>query len=190
MLNVYPDQLTGGDVTPPDERSDKVQEDVLSFGTLMDPEFLDLTLNSPHQVSYDGNIYPTALHLYEAMKYLPDRPHFAEFIRTHDIVFLLSMAYQFDTWRRQDWDEVAAEKLDEVLWLKFTQNAHLKDLLLQQTGDKELRFIDMLDLVMGCSSTGDGRNELGKGLMRLRDRLRKEEGMKPCSSESPVEGRV
>ncbi len=37
--------------------------------------------NSPHRVLYKNVLYPTALHLYEARKFLDHRPDLAEQIR-------------------------------------------------------------------------------------------------------------
>lgn len=150
-------------------------EDVLPFG-IWSPEFSDFGLESPHPVSYQSKSYPTALHLFEAMRYLPDRPHIAEFIRTchvEDLGFRTTSQYRI--WQRQDWDEVAVEKLEEVLLDKFTQHTQLKELLLEQTGNTQLRY-DNPNMFLGSVWGGGGDNELGKALMRLRKRFRKEGG--------------
>jgi predicted NAD-dependent protein-ADP-ribosyltransferase YbiA (DUF1768 family) len=81
--------------------------------------------------------------------------------------------------------------MDTVLYHKFTQHYGLKRELLA-TGDAELievRFlfwthplarlmkllIELRQRFWGCGADGKGRNELGKALGRLRNRLHAEE---------------
>lgn len=77
--------------------------------------------------------------------------------------------------------------MDVALWHKFTQHQDLKNELLA-TGDAELvevgintrSWIDLLicvqdsdkDAFWGVGPDGNGRNELGKALERLRTQLR------------------
>jgi hypothetical protein len=44
-------------------------------------EFSGLLYYSPHSVAYHDELYPTALHLFEARKFLDHRPDLAEHIR-------------------------------------------------------------------------------------------------------------
>ena len=46
-----------------------------------DGDFSELLQDSPHSVLYEGKQYPTVLHLFEALKFLPNRPDLAERIR-------------------------------------------------------------------------------------------------------------
>ena len=62
--------------------------------------------------------------------------------------------------------------MEDVLYLKFTQHRSLRDALFS-TGFLELVFNDFDDF-LGEGTSGQGRNELGKTLMRIRDRLRQE----------------
>ena len=63
--------------------------------------------HSPHRVMYQHKTYPTAHHLYEALKFINHRPDIAEQIRTcahvHD-VYPLSVT--FHEFQRPDWGEV------------------------------------------------------------------------------------
>lgn len=91
--------------------------------------------------------------------------------------------------------------MDMVLWLKFTQNEHLKRELLS-TGDAELvevsdqfpitpltrrkeltlggRHQDSdKDAFWGVGPDGKGENQLGKALQRLRTKLRNDVSSKP-----------
>jgi predicted NAD-dependent protein-ADP-ribosyltransferase YbiA (DUF1768 family) len=66
--------------------------------------------------------------------------------------------------------------MDDVLYLKFRQHDDLRTLLLN-THPAGLVYIESGDLFWGGDSAGGGMNELGKSLMRVRERLRREEGM-------------
>lgn len=61
--------------------------------------------------------------------------------------------------------------MDNVLYHKFVQHPHLMDLLLR-TGVAELIYEDIDDF-WGLGR-GDGANELGKALVRLRERMKEE----------------
>ena len=60
--------------------------------------------------------------------------------------------------------------MDEVLYLKFRQHGDLRTLLLN-TYPADLVYVESGDPFWG-DGAGNGRNELGKSLMRVRKRLR------------------
>ena len=64
--------------------------------------------------------------------------------------------------------------MDDVLYLKFSQHNHLRAILLH-THPAELIYVEPKDPFWGVGP-GIGMNELGKSLMRVRRRLRAEEG--------------
>ena len=59
-----------------------------------------------------------------------------------------------------------------MLYHKFVQHPELRELLLG-TGLAKLIYTDLSDTFLGEGPRGEG-NELGKALMRIRERLRKE----------------
>lgn len=61
--------------------------------------------------------------------------------------------------------------MDEVLYTKFIQHPHLRQLLLG-TGDMPLQFSAQQDNFWGDGPLGQGANQLGKALERVRERLR------------------
>jgi len=93
-----------------------------------------------------------------ALKFLGNYPDIAEQIRTRtsveDVQQLLS-----------------THQVDEVLYLKFKQHEELGNMLLD-THPAELVYTVTNDPYWGQDSAGQGANELGKALVRLRDRLR------------------
>jgi ribA/ribD-fused uncharacterized protein len=60
--------------------------------------------------------------------------------------------------------------MDRILELKFRQHSRLADLL-ASTGYAELIEDSPVDAFWGVGEDGQGRNELGKALMRLRERM-------------------
>jgi len=62
--------------------------------------------------------------------------------------------------------------MEDVLYLKFRQHPNLRTLLLR-TGLAEIIYTDD-NTYWGDGQMGDGANELGKALIRLRERLRLE----------------
>ncbi|KAL1705169.1 hypothetical protein EV121DRAFT_258872 [Schizophyllum commune] len=131
---------------------------------------------SPHPVKYKDAVYPTSEHLFQAFKFMEHQPRLAEHIRRQPRPRdALSEARRFDHEKRRDWFKVNIDKMDEALYLKFTQHKDLQDELLS-TGNAEL--IDHtqdspVDAFWGIGKDGRGRNELGKALGRLRKKLRR-----------------
>ena len=74
---------------------------------------------------------------------------------------------------RSDWQEVKVGFMEEIVYAKFSQNEFLKQMLLD-TGDALLKEGNTWnDLFWGVSlETGRGENNLGKILMRVRDKLK------------------
>lgn len=62
--------------------------------------------------------------------------------------------------------------MEEVLYLKFKQHPTLRTLLLR-TGLVDIIYKDE-NTFWGEGSLGEGANELGKALVRIRERLRQE----------------
>lgn len=73
---------------------------------------------------------------------------------------------------RKDWDAVKITVMRKIVYAKFSQNAVIKQKLLE-TGDRQLiegnAWHDRFWGVCG----GEGRNELGKILMSVREELRR-----------------
>ncbi|KAJ7196834.1 hypothetical protein GGX14DRAFT_472937 [Mycena pura] len=137
-----------------------------------DEPYYEFTNFSPHPVYYDNRRYPTSEHVFQSFKFLPHRPDMAEHIRTcseqpRDV---FSAAHRFHADVRPDWGTVRIPMMDEVLLKKFTQHSRLTQLLLS-TGDAELIENSPQDSFWGIGADGQGRNELGKALQRLRSKL-------------------
>lgn len=130
--------------------------------------------HSSYSILYEGELYPSALHLFEAMKFEDTRPDISAMIRdtqSPDEVFAISR--EAENLTRPDWHSVAVGKMDDVLYLKFRQHGHLRSMLLE-TGNAPLVYAEPNDHFWGEGHMGQGQNQLGQALMRVRDRLRAE----------------
>ncbi|KAG8815395.1 hypothetical protein FRC19_001059 [Serendipita sp. 401] len=127
-----------------------------------------------YEIVYEGRVFPTSEHLFQASKFMKARPDIAEYIRTSSArpsqAASLGRAYQ--AFLRSDWSQIQIAKMDEILELKFTQHPELMQLLLG-TGDAELVQDSSDDSFWGNGPDEKGRNELGRALMRLRRKFQR-----------------
>ena len=107
-----PIPLTGGAISVPSSavRRGPVQTtsaipsfiNVNGYGT-----FSGLLHSSPHKVLYEDELYPTALHLFEARKYLPHRRDLADRIRHCERVEdVISISTELADFVRRDWGNI------------------------------------------------------------------------------------
>ncbi|KAI0715567.1 DUF1768-domain-containing protein [Fomitopsis betulina] len=134
--------------------------------------YFEFTNFSLHPIEWDGYIYPTAEHLFQAHKFMIDRPDLVTHIRQlRTPRDALGEAGRLRRLQRSDWFDVNVGIMDDILYAKFTQHPELEEALLG-TGNRKLVEDSRIDSFWGCGSDGQGRNELGKALMRLRNKLR------------------
>ena len=71
-------------------------------------EHTGLLYHTPHGVVYEGNLYPTALHLFEARKFLDHRPDLADRIRQcKRVEDVTAISAEHGDFVRRDWGNVA-----------------------------------------------------------------------------------
>lgn len=81
-------------------------------------EFAGLLYHSPHTVLYQDELYPTALHLFEARKFLDHRPDLADRIRECERVEdVTSISAELAEFTRRDWSNVALITVSRVIFL-------------------------------------------------------------------------
>ena len=117
----------------------------------------------------DGITWPAVEHYYQAQKTLD--PVYAK--RIHDAACpadAKALGNAPECIRRPDWDTWKLMAMRRALFAKFTQNADLRQMLLE-TGDKVLHENSMEDYYWGVGQAGTGLSMLGKLLMALREEL-------------------
>lgn len=121
----------------------------------------------PAEVVFDGKVYPTTEHAYQAAKSLD--PAYREAIRTTESpgkVKRMSRGVEL----RPDWDQVKLSIMQDLSWQKYTRHSELRAGLLS-TGDAYIEETNTWgDRFWGVSG-GTGQNNLGKILMDIRRRL-------------------
>ena len=71
-------------------------------------EYSGLLYHSPHSVVYEEDLYPTALHLFLARKFLDHRPDLADRIRQcEDVVEVTALSAELAEFARRDWPHIA-----------------------------------------------------------------------------------
>lgn len=128
------------------------------------------------EVEFEGEIFPTAEHAYQAGK--PRKEAVRKWLMSAPSPSLLAMAaHGLYTWDiRADWNKIKFDRMRRVLRAKFTQHADLRQLLLS-TGDARLVEVATVDNPVNRTwgeVAGKGQNMLGVLLMELRDQLRTE----------------
>lgn len=117
-------------------------------------------------VEYKGIVYPSSEHAYQAAK----TPHkdiseaFSE-IKSPGAVKRLGQSVAV----RSDWEEVKIGVMREIVTAKFEQNDELMEMLMATKGHELIEGNTWGDTFWGQSPLGNGKNELGKILMSIRD---------------------
>jgi ribA/ribD-fused uncharacterized protein len=125
---------------------------------------------SPFSVVFNNKVYPTAEHLYQALKFksLTNREMVSRAQSAH-AAKKLAKSLQRDV--REDWDDVKISMMETVCGLKMVQHEYVQKTLLK-SGDLEIIESSPVDSFWGWGPDKKGRNELGKIWMRLRDELK------------------
>lgn len=121
------------------------------------------------QVDWQGRRWPTSEHAYQAAHFFDTDPELVEEIANalspHDA---LKLAKQNVHKVPEDWSEIKIEIMEDICRNKLQQNPYIQHKLLQ-TGDVPIVEDSPKDDFWGWGKNRDGRNELGKIWMRLRE---------------------
>ena len=130
-------------------------------------------------IDFEGRIYPTAEHAYQAGK--PRRDAVRDWLLAAPSPALLAMAahglYYWDI--NPKWNKIKFDRMRRVLWAKFTQHDDFKEHLLS-TGNKLLVETATMDNVVNRlwgEVNGKGQNMLGKLLMEVRSDIASEQNL-------------
>ena len=126
----------------------------------------------PTKITIDGKEYPSTEHYYQAMKFTD--PELREKIQTASSPGKAKKMARSNQ-PREDWHDISLEVMKRALRVKFN-NPKLRQKLLA-TGDSILQEGNTWgDEFWGVNlNTGEGKNHLGKLLMRLRQEFREED---------------
>jgi ribA/ribD-fused uncharacterized protein len=136
-------------------------------------EFYTFDNFSSFAVDYRGRRWPTSEHAYQASHFFETAPQLAEQIyqaRSAHEAYKLAKANADKA--PANWHDIKIGVMTEIVRLKCQQNPYVKEKLLD-SGDLDIIEDSPKDDFWGWGKNRDGRNELGKIWMRLRDELRK-----------------
>jgi ribA/ribD-fused uncharacterized protein len=120
-------------------------------------------------IEWNGIEFGSSEALYQARKF--DNQKRIEQFATLDGKTAKKYANSLRNEWKKDWNKIKRSIMYEVLYLKFTQNAHLKAALLE-TGDAILIEGNWWGDTYWGVCNGEGENVLGKLLMQIRELLR------------------
>ena len=120
-------------------------------------------------VEYDGELYPSVEHAFQAAKTL-DREN-REYISLTETAKEARSVGRRMKGIREDWDEVKLGIMEELVRYKFSHYSDLKEKLLKTGDDILVEGNTWNDTYWGVCK-GVGENHLGKILMKVREELR------------------
>lgn len=135
-------------------------------------EFYMFSNFSSFQVEYDGRLWPTSEHAYQAVRFKDIAPD------VYDAIYSARSAH--DTYRiAQDnkaqqvsnWSDIKIDVMYSICKAKLTQHSHIKEKLLL-TNDVSIIEDSPKDSFWGWGADRQGQNQLSKIWMRLRQELR------------------
>lgn len=135
-------------------------------------EFYMFSNFSSFQVEWRGRVWSTSEHAYQAARFFDSAPHIAEQIMTarsaHDAYRL---AQRYKEQQQAHWNQVETTVMYDICRHKLLQHEYIQQHLLS-TNNERLVEDSPKDAFWGWGPHREGRNELGKIWMKLREELR------------------
>jgi ribA/ribD-fused uncharacterized protein len=124
---------------------------------------------SSFQVEYDGQLWPTSEHAFQAAKFKGFEPDVVQQVlearSAHDAQ---KIAHKYKGKRNPDWEDVAEGIMKDILRCKVEQHPYVLKKLLE-SGDREIIEDSWRDSEWGWGENRDGENKLGKLWVEIRE---------------------
>ncbi|MEA1909574.1 MAG: NADAR family protein [Patescibacteria group bacterium] len=143
--------------------------DVVGF---YEREFYTFSNFSSFQVEWNGRLWPTSEHAYQAAHFFDTAPELVEEIfnaGSAHVAFKIAKANVDKA--PKNWHDIRVEIMEDICWHKLNQHEYVQKKLLQ-TEDIYMVEDSPKDPFWGWGEDKQGRNELGKVWMKLRDKFR------------------
>jgi len=125
---------------------------------------------SAHSIKYNGVIYTTVEHAFHSVKF--DDENIKEEIRKARSPFeAYELGKKYKSFRKTNWDEIKVSVLYEIITEKVKQHEEVKKVLLS-TNKEEIVEDNPNDDFWGNGKDGNGQNQTGKILMKIRSELK------------------
>ncbi len=126
---------------------------------------------SSFMVNWRDQDWMTSEHAYQAAKFIGTSPDlFARIALTRSAHDAFKLARSQPELVRSDWDEVKIPTMEDIVRCKLQQHPYIQ-VKLRESGDKLIVENSPVDGFWGRGSDWQGRNELGKVWMRLREEM-------------------
>ena len=132
---------------------------------------------APFQITWRGKLYPTSEHAYQAAHFFETDKAIAELVRQQLSPRLASdIANAHSDREDPEWASRKCHIMYDICKTKLVQHEYVQDTLLR-TGSLTIVEMNENDSFWGWGKDHNGRNELGKIWMKLREELRQERGL-------------
>jgi ribA/ribD-fused uncharacterized protein len=148
------------------------QPEVIHFYSVAD-EYGCFSNFAAYPIRLRGKSWPTSEHFFQAQKF-NDRSHQGQIRKAKSPMTAARLGRDRKKKLRKDWESVKIGIMREAVLAKFTQHEDLRDVLLS-TGDAKLVEHTSNDSFWGDGGDGSGENWLGRILMEVREKLRKDQ---------------
>lgn len=130
-----------------------------------------LSAFSGHMVEYKGVVYPTVEHAYHCQRYI-DQAIADEIKNARSAKLAWAVSQKYKAQQVMGFDERKVVIMEDICRAKLAQHEDVKEVLLWSEGMAIIKTYP--DPFWGVGLEGEGRNELGKLWMRLREELKKQ----------------
>ena len=121
---------------------------------------------------YNGVYYPTVEHAYQSLKFKGVAPEIEkQIIECHSAYDAQRIARENADKQLENWHDIKVDVMEQLVRAKLAQYPYIKKKLLE-TKDYKICEDSPKDAFWGIGPNRDGRNELGKIWMKLRDELK------------------
>jgi len=134
-------------------------------------EFYVFSNFSSFQVEWMGYLWPTSEHAYQAARFFDSSPEYVQKIKdTRSAHEAFEIAQGNKQYQRDNWEAIKTEVMLEICRHKLQQNPYVWHKL-QLTNNEHLVEDSPVDSFWGWGANRQGRNELGKVWMKLREEV-------------------
>lgn len=141
--------------------------------TFYEKEYYMLSNFSAFAISWNGKLYATSEHIYQAEKFEDEtiREMIRESLSPYDTK---RIAHTHKQHYKENWEGTKRAVMKRILQEKVKQHSYIKEKLLL-SGTREIIEDSPSDSFWGSRSDGKGENTLGKLWMEIREELRSKE---------------
>jgi len=126
---------------------------------------------SSFAVKWKGKLWPTSEHAYQASRFIGENPKIVEKIfkaKSADEAYKIAQENLKDDF--DQYGDADIKNMEDIVRHKLKQNPYVAHKLIQ-TGEREIVEDSPKDSFWGWGAKRNGRNELGKIWMKLRDEI-------------------